>query len=381
MAKRINPPALVYSESTGSSITMKHSALFFTLSSLVVFFTGTSCNDSEKDPGQGSPTGKDGPVEKNKSSPAVPAQKKVFVLSDGSRIEFALGDGLRGRFSNFVGKFEIAEQSLVENGKNFISIDMSSIQTDDGAQTDQLKGDEILNVNRFPIARFHLKEAVPMEGNNYAITGILDLHGVAKEISFPATFSITGRETLMDLAAELDIKPGEFGISIPGSAQKGVILERISLNLKVNAMPGEPRELALGATPDATEPADERGQRRTDRGAGGQRRGSVDWRNMTEEERAERRRQFVAEIDKNKDGILAKSEMSERMWSFMGRADKNGDEMLSETEREEYRAERAAERELRELSGEGRDFGSGRGRGFRDGERTGSDRLQRPSSD
>ncbi len=81
-----------------------------------------------------------------------------------------------------------------------------------------------------------------------------------------------------------------------------------------------------------------------------------EWENMSEEERnearEERRREFMAEVDKNGDGILGKDELPERMWEFMSRADKDGDNQITEAERTEFRAEMEAERALRELNGE-----------------------------
>lgn len=90
-----------------------------------------------------------------------------------------------------------------------------------------------------------------------------------------------------------------------------------------------------------------------------------EWRNMSEEERAEARRQRIAEIDTNGDGNISKSEAPEQMWEFISRADTNGDDMISEQERTDFRAQMEAERTLRELSGEGGDDRPGGG--FRPG--------------
>ena len=102
-----------------------------------------------------------------------------------------------------------------------------------------------------------------------------------------------------------------------------------------------------------------------------------EWQNMTEEERAERRRQRIAEIDTNGDGNLGKDEVPERMWEFIGRADTNGDDMVSESERTEFRAQMEAERAVRELTGEGGGDRFGRrgkgGGGFKGGGGKGSD--------
>ena len=102
-----------------------------------------------------------------------------------------------------------------------------------------------------------------------------------------------------------------------------------------------------------------------------------EWENMSEEDREkareERRKQFMAEVDKNGDGNLGKDELPERMWEFMSKADKDGDNQITEVERTEFRAEMEAERAIRELSGEEsprRGFGppgGGKGKGGRDG--------------
>ncbi|MDA7597842.1 hypothetical protein N8813_02830, partial [bacterium] len=99
-----------------------------------------------------------------------------------------------------------------------------------------------------------------------------------------------------------------------------------------------------------------------------------EWENMSEEDREkardERRKQFMAEVDKNGDGNLGKDELPERMWEFMSKADKDGDNQITEVERTEFRAEMEAERAIRELSGEEsprRGFGPPGGGGDRRG--------------
>ena len=84
-----------------------------------------------------------------------------------------------------------------------------------------------------------------------------------------------------------------------------------------------------------------------------------EWENMSEEEREARiaeiraeREKRIQEMDTNNDGALGKDEVDERMWSFISRADKNGDNKVTTEEREIARAEREADRIMRELSGE-----------------------------
>ena len=84
-----------------------------------------------------------------------------------------------------------------------------------------------------------------------------------------------------------------------------------------------------------------------------------EWDNMSDEEREARiaemraeREKRIQEMDTNNDGALGKDEVDERMWSFISQADKNGDNKVTTEERDEARAEREADRLMRELSGE-----------------------------
>ena len=304
---------------------------------------------------------------------AAPDEKKIFVFSKSSKIEWTgskVTGSHDGGFSNFVGKFEVAGGQLVSGGKHFVTVDMASVYSDNEKLTEHLKGPDFFDVEKFPIARFQLKKAEPGEGEDrYEISGILDMHGVAKKITFPATLKIGDKETVLDLDAEFSINRKDFEIAYPGKPDD-LIRDEVVMRVNVDAMPGEPAELILK---DQTTPSDgERGffkgrgdGKGKDWGKGGKG-GRPDWRNMTEEERAERRRQFMKEMDKNGDGNLGKDEVPERVWSFLSRADKNGDDQLSEQERTEFRAEMQAQREMRELSGEGGDFrrpGGGFGKG------------------
>ncbi len=297
-----------------------------------------------------------------KAATAAPTgEKTTFVLAKTGKIEWTgskVTGSHNGGFSNFVGKFEIADSQLVAGGKHFVTIDMASVFSDDPRLTDHLKTAEFFDVVKYPISRFQIKEAVLKEGDKYEISGILDLHGTAKKITFPATLKFSGKETLLDMSAEFSINRKDFGIVYPGKPDD-LIRDEVVLKFTVSAMPGEPQELVLM---DKTAESNPEGGRFGGKGGpdgkgwgkggpGGP--GGVDWRNMTEAEREARRKQMMVEMDKNQDGHLGKDEMPERVWTFMSRADKDGDEKLSEKERNDFRDTMRAERELRELTGEG----------------------------
>ena len=366
---------------------MKH--LFLNRLRLVTVVTAafflTSCNDQPEENENPSDTPKSTEAAGSTATtkgPRVPspdAEVKTYVVSGNSKVEWTGSKGTEshsGGFANFVGKFQVADGLIVPKGKHFITIDMASVFSDDEELTTLLKSADFFEVGKFPIARFQLKEATPVEGeepDRFEVSGILDLHGMAKQITFPATLKISDKGTLLDMAAEFPLSRQDFGMTNPG--KEGELIEdEVVLNFSVSAMPGEPKELVLmDKTQEST--GEEKGRSERGKGKGGKGgkglgggKGRPDWGNMSDEERQKARQEFMARIDKNGDGNIGKDEVPERAWEFMSRADKNGDDMLSESERTEFRAQMQAERELRELSGESfRGGGDGKGRGGRGG--------------
>jgi len=364
-----------------------NTCLLLSLITTGIFFTGCAENpadDVEK--------AKVEDADKTASAPAAPepaVEKTVFVFSDSSKIEFTgskVTGSHDGGFSNFVGKFEVAGDALAPRGRHSVIIDMNSIYTDNEKLTEHLKSEDFFHVDDFPMARFDLDEAVAKGDDQYELSGTLDLHGVAKKITFPATVKVGEATNLVDFNAEFAINRKDFNIVYPGKPDD-LIRDEVVMKLTVSAVPGEPEDLQIGinGAPPAPEVTEERrpGGPGDGRGKGGGKGGRPDWRNMSEEERAKARQEFLSRIDTNNDGNIGKDEVDERMWGFIGQADKDGDNQVTEAEREAFRAEREAERALRELNGEdpGPRFG-GKGRGPGGGDRGGDrdgDRPQRPA--
>ncbi len=170
------------------------------------------------------------------------------------------------------------------------------------------------------------------------------------------------RDRLM-VSLSLPVKWRDYGI-IPFGDNEGLVWEEGEIRMDLVAEEGEPRDIEL--TPEGevvttfgAPSRDGGGGKGGKGGPGGMSR--EDWRNMSEEERAQRRQEFFASIDTNGDGNLGKDEIPERMWEFMKRGDTNGDDMLSESERDVMRAQFEAERAERALSGDS--FGRGPGGG------------------
>ena len=138
-------------------------------------------------------------------------------------------DPRKGGFAKFSGKAELDGKSLKSLTVN---IDTTSIGTEFEKLTNHLKSPDFFEVRKYPSARFESTKIEPGSGPAPAagaiaqITGKLTLHGVTKEISFPATIEIT--DAGLKLSSEFTIDRTEFGINYdPTKVEKKVSMSVI----------------------------------------------------------------------------------------------------------------------------------------------------------
>jgi polyisoprenoid-binding protein YceI len=111
---------------------------------------------------------------------------------------------------------------------------MSSTFSDDERLTAHLKSQDFFDVKQFAQTTFDVTELKKDSDTTYTISGNFKLHGVEKNISFPATVSQDG-ETVK-IAATFDIKRKDFGIVYPGMAND-LIRDEVVIRLDLVAKP------------------------------------------------------------------------------------------------------------------------------------------------
>jgi polyisoprenoid-binding protein YceI len=156
----------------------------------------------------------------------APVQGGVANLSpQNTKIQFvcahvgARPDPRKGGFAKFTGKAQLEGQTLKSLT---VDIDPSSIGTEFEKLTNHLKSPDFFEVRKYPTARFESTKIEPGSGAA-KVTGNLTLHGVTKEISFPATVEIT--DAGLKLQSEFTIDRTEFGINYdPSKVEKKVTM-------------------------------------------------------------------------------------------------------------------------------------------------------------
>src|SRR3954463_16307757 len=146
---------------------------------------------------------------------AVPVQAGGAALTpQNTKIQFVCAhvgprpDPRKGGFAKFNGKVQ-----LDSTGKSLksisVEIDTSSLFTEIDMLTNHLKSPDFFEVRRFPTAKFESTKIEPGTGTAQ-VTGKLTMHGVTKEVSFPAVIEIDGAG--VKLKSEFVIDRTDFGM-------------------------------------------------------------------------------------------------------------------------------------------------------------------------
>lgn len=115
-----------------------------------------------------------------------------------------------GVFQRFQGTIEVDTSSKAVKSIS-VEIEAASLITGIDRLTKHLRSADFFEVDEFPIAKFQSTDisATDAEGQ-YQVTGKLDLHGVERDVTFPA--SVTFSEAGLTLESEFVLDRSDFGM-------------------------------------------------------------------------------------------------------------------------------------------------------------------------
>jgi polyisoprenoid-binding protein YceI len=127
---------------------------------------------------------------------------------------------IHGRFNEFSGSFVIDAENAA-NSTFELSINASSIDTNNKQRDDHLRSPDFFNVKQFPSITFK-STAVKANEKGYQVTGDLTMHGATKSV----TFDLVGGKTAefprgtkrTGFTADLVIKRSDFKVGMAGPA-------------------------------------------------------------------------------------------------------------------------------------------------------------------
>ncbi|WP_425616543.1 YceI family protein [Anatilimnocola sp. NA78] len=163
----------------------------------------------------------------------VPLDKGVATISNAnSKITFVgthsgdKPDPRTGGFGKFTGQVKVDPATKSLTGIT-ADIDTSSLFTTIPKLTDHLKNADFFEVREYPKAKFESTKVVPGKDGQATVTGKLTLHGVTKEISFPATLTVAPDG--ISLKSEFAIQRSEFGMTYGA----GKVDDKVSMTVVV----------------------------------------------------------------------------------------------------------------------------------------------------
>jgi len=169
-------------------------------------------------------------------APSAPAVVAYRFSNVDSKLEFVGAKVTRkhdGSFGKFMGAIETPD-GRPESSQVTVLVEVASLSADQAKLTDHLKSEDFLDVGKFPAAKFVSTSVTPAgeKGATHRIAGNLELHGVTKSITFPATITFTPEA--VDATAEFVINRKDFGIVYPG-APDDLIKDEVALKLTIHA--------------------------------------------------------------------------------------------------------------------------------------------------
>jgi len=140
-----------------------------------------------------------------------------------------------GGFKKFHGVIDLVGDKA-EASKVLVNIDMASVYADADGLTEHLQTGDFFDVAKFPTASFNSTSITPDAAkgvNNFTVTGDLEMRGVKKFVTFPATITVTPDDVAVK--SEFSINRKDFGIVYAGKADD-LIRDDVVLLLDIKAL-------------------------------------------------------------------------------------------------------------------------------------------------
>lgn len=157
----------------------------------------------------------------------------VYTIGEGSTVGFTgskITGSHDGGFNSFTGEIILVDGDPAASRVAF-TIDTTSLWADAEKLTGHLKSPDFFDVETYPTAKF-ISTAIVAAEPGYEVTGNLVLHGITKQITFPAAIEVA--EGVVKATAEFFVMRFDFKIEYPGRPDD-LIRDEVVIRLDINA--------------------------------------------------------------------------------------------------------------------------------------------------
>jgi len=146
---------------------------------------------------------------------------------------------VRGRFGSFTGSVQVAE--VPEESTVQVTIDASSVDTNQTQRDEHLRSADFLDVEHFPTLEFK-STSVALDGDDWKVTGDLTIHGathpVVLDVEFDGANTTPWGTQAVAFSASTEIDREDFGLTYNQALETGgvVVGKKVRIELSVEAV-------------------------------------------------------------------------------------------------------------------------------------------------
>ena len=140
----------------------------------------------------------------------VSPSETTWGITDDYEVRFS-GSGAEGTFRGLTGTLAF-DPEAPEQARFDVAVDARTIDTGNKTKDKHARGESWFDVEQYPEIKYRSSH-IESTDDGYRTTGLLTLHGVKKEVSFPFTFTPQGEGAVFEGGFTVDRQ--EFGIKGP----------------------------------------------------------------------------------------------------------------------------------------------------------------------
>jgi polyisoprenoid-binding protein YceI len=171
-----------------------------------------------------------------------PVLAASWTIEDGSAIRFEAyqqGAPVQGSFERFTAQIVFDPDDLA-NSRIEVEIDTASVSTGHKDRDTALRAPPLLDVERWPTARFASARIEHLGGETYQARGELTIRDVRKDVALPFTLRIADHPDNPDLlqadaAGELTISRLDFGVGQGEWASTATVGKKVVIAIAIVA--------------------------------------------------------------------------------------------------------------------------------------------------
>ena len=148
---------------------------------------------------------------------------------------------VRGHFTDFSGTIAFDQEHIERSSVSF-TINAASIDTGTPDRDVHLKSDDFFAVDKYPTITFVSSHIAKKDDERFAVTGMLTIHNVAKELTLPLTYLGTATDPWGNAKAgfetEITINRKDFGLLWNATLETGGFLvgDEVKISVSVQAI-------------------------------------------------------------------------------------------------------------------------------------------------